>query len=202
MLAFIKKHCYWNFDFGAVFSALSALCFLPFISVLPEKYGYENGLIENIQILVLFVGFYWAWTAKAYKKLFTFVALVISILILREINCGRTLFFAVPGKENTFYKWKELTYGYLVHPAFGFYIVMVLFYFVKNKLFSDVIQIVKKFRFPVFSIFCFVFFVLFGLYAERKMHNLVIEEFAELFVYVFLVQMLWLYSRQKIKAVC
>ena len=201
MLTFIKKHCYLNFDFMTILLVLSGVFLLPLFSVLPEKYGYENGLIENTQVFVLFVGFYLSLTVKEYKKLFIFVAMVISILILREVNCGRTLFFAVPGKENTFYKWKDLTYGYLVHPAFGFYIVMVLFYFVKNKLFADAWQLIKRFRFPVLSIVCFLLSVLLGMYAERKMHNFVVEEFAELLVYIFFVQMLWMYSRQKVKNV-
>ena len=201
MLTFIKKHCYLNFDFSTVFIMLSVLCVFPFLFMLPEKYGYENGVIENIQMGVLLLGVYFSLTVKEYKKLFVFVALFIFILLLREVNCGRTLFFSVEGMENTFYKWKELKYGYLAHPIFGFYIVLVLFYFVKNKLLADVFQIFKKFRFPVLSILFFFFSFVCGIYAERKMHNLVFEEFAELLVYVFFVQILWMYSRQKVKKV-
>ena len=201
MLTFIKKHCYLNFDFSIVLIALSALCVLPFLLTFPEEYGYENGIIENIQMCVLLSGVYFSLTVKEFKKLFVFVAFFISILLLREVNCGRTLFFPVEGVENTFYKWKELKYGYLAHPIFGFYIVLVLFYFVKNKLLADVFQIFKKFRIPVLSILFFFFSFVCGIYAERKMHNLVFEEFAELLVYVFFVQILWMYSRQKVKKV-
>lgn len=201
MIDFIKKHCYWNFNFLTILLILLALFVMPFSSKMPEKFGYENGLIENIQMVVLFIGFYFSWTTKEYKKLFIFVGLVISILLLREVNFGRTIFFAVEGKENTFYKWKDLKYGYLARPMFGCYIAMVLFYFIKNKLYFDAFQIIKKFCFPILSILCFISAVTLGIYAERKMHNLVMEELAELFVYIFFVQMLWMYSRQKVKKI-
>ena len=42
--------------------------------------------------------------------------------MIREVNCGRTLFFHIPGTENAFYSWKEIKYGYLVHPIYGTYI--------------------------------------------------------------------------------
>ena len=199
MLNFIKKHSYLNFDLGTVLILFMAIFVFSFAWGLPEKFGYENGLIENIQLIVLFVGFYLSCTAKEYKKFFIFVALVISTLLLREINCGRTLFFAVEEKENTFYKWKELKYGYLAHPIFGFYIVMILFYFIKNKLLLDVFQIIKKFCVPLLSVIGVFLFTVLGIYSESQIHNLVIEEFAELFIYIIFVQLVWMYSRQKIK---
>ena len=63
---------------------------------LPVEYGYENGILENLQLMALFVGAFFAFRSKIDKKFFYFVILVISILLLREVNCGRTIFFPVP----------------------------------------------------------------------------------------------------------
>ena len=60
MLKVIKKHTYLNFDLMTLLSVLLALLVVPFLSSFPEKYGYENGLIENIQMIVLFTGFAFA----------------------------------------------------------------------------------------------------------------------------------------------
>ncbi len=36
---------------------LNAVLIVPCILYLPEKYGYENGLLENFQLIALFIGF-------------------------------------------------------------------------------------------------------------------------------------------------
>ena len=101
---------------------INALLIIPCILYLPEKYGYENGLLENLQLIALLFGFILCLSYQKIKnkqnkdnenekteidqsmiKFFKFAALVIVILFLREINCGRTIFFPVPGEVNTLY---------------------------------------------------------------------------------------------------
>ena len=102
---------------------------------MPIEYGYENGLLENLQLIALFIAAIFAFRSKIDKKFFYFVILVISILLLREVNCGRTIFFPVPDTVNEFYRWSEIKYGYLAHPIYGLYMTLVGIYFLKNKLF-------------------------------------------------------------------
>lgn len=184
--------------YGATwFGILTALLVIPCILFLPEKFGYENGLLENLQIFVLFVGLYLSFSAKTDKKFFIFIGLVLTILILREINCGRTLFFPVPGVENAYYRWKDIKYGYLAHPIFGVYISLVGLYFIKNKLFLNIWNYIKKTKLPFWNIILMLFGMFLGLYAEHSAHNMVFEEITELLFYVSLIGIIWLYTKNK-----
>lgn len=197
MMNFIKNN--FNFKIYGVtwFAIINAILILPCIMFLPERFGYENGLLENIQMFILFLGLCFSFSAKSDKRFFVFVGLVLVILILREVNCGRTLFFQVPGVENAYYSWKEIKYGYLAHPIYGAFIASVAIYFLKNKLFINLWNYIKKTKLPVWNIlFMFVGMGL-GLFAEHSMHNMVWEEITELLFYTSLVGIIWLYSRNR-----
>jgi len=193
----VGNHLNFRFHLTTGIELLVALLILPCIMFLPEKWGWENGILENLQLVVLAFAFIIALTSKVNKKFFIFVALIITILALREVNCGRTIFFPVPGVENTFYKWKEIKYGYLAHPLYGLYMAIVGIYFLKNKLFLDLWEMVKKIKFPIWDIMFLIIGMGLGTYAEECMHNFVAEEITELLFYVALVGIIWLYSRHK-----
>ncbi len=85
---------------GVTWLAIAALlAVVPSVMFMPEKWGWENGVLENIQMVILFIGLYLSLKVDSNKKFFNFVAMVLVIIILREVNCGRTLFFSVPGTE-------------------------------------------------------------------------------------------------------
>ena len=194
---FINKHISFKFDIAAIISFLAALTIIPAVMFLPEKCGFENGLIENIQLVVLFLGVFFAVRPKVDKQFFTFVAMVLGILLLREVNCGRTIFFPIPDVENAFYSWKEIKYGWLAHPIFGAYIAFVGLYFLKNKLFINLWQKIRDVKFPIWNFSFMLLGMALGLYAEECVHNFVFEEITELLFYVALVGFIYLYSRDK-----
>ena len=194
---FFKTHIDFKFNIPTLISFLVALMIIPAFLFLPEHCGYENGLIENIQLMTLFLGAFFAIRPKTDKKFFTFVALVLSILFLREINCGRTIFFPIPGAENAFYSWKEIKYGWLAHPLFGAYIAFVGIYFLKNKLFINLWEKLRDIKFPIWNFFFLILGMALGTYAEECVHNFVLEEITELLFYVALVGFIYLYSRDK-----
>ena len=196
ILDFTKK--YFNFEIQKTswIGFLAVLLMIPASMFLPEKCGYENGVIENIQLVVLFFGLFFSLRSKTDKSFFTFVALVIGILLIREVNCGRTIFFPVPGLENTFYSWSEIKYGWLAHPIYGAYMAFVGFYFLKNKLFINLWQKIKDIKLPIWDFVILASGIVVGLYAEET-HLLVLEEFAELVFYIALVGFIYLYSQDK-----
>ena len=194
---FFKTHIDFKFNIPTLISFLVTLMIIPAFLFLPEHCGYENGLIENIQLMVLFLGVFFAIRPKTDKKFFTFVALVLSILFLREINCGRTIFFPISGTENAFYSWKEIKYGWLAHPLFGAYIAFVGFYFLKNKLFINIWEKLRDIKFPIWNFLFLILGMALGTYAEECVHNFVLEEITELLFYVALVGFIYLYSRDK-----
>ena len=177
------------------FAIVNALLILPCVLFLPEKFGYENGLLENMQMLVLFLGMYFSLTAKSNKKFFIFVAMLLMIFILREVNCGRTLFFAIPGTENAYYGWKDIKYRYLAHPLFGLYIASVVIYFFKNKLFMDLWTYIKETKLPFWNIILLIAGIAMGLHAEHSMHNMIFEEITELLFYTSWIGIIWLYAK-------
>lgn len=194
---FIKEHFDFKFYPVTYLAILVALLVIPCVMFLPEHYGYENGLLENTQMIVLFSGVYIALRSKVNKQFFNFVALVLFILILREVNCGRTLFFPVPGKVNTFYGWKDIKYGWLAHPIYGAYMAYVTFYFFFNKLFKDLWGFLSKTKLPVWNILLMLIGMGLGLYAEKVVNDCVYEEITELLFYVSLVGIIYLYSNHK-----
>lgn len=195
--SFMQKHINFGINLPTILSLICAITIVPAVMFLPEKCGWENGLLENIQMFVLFVGVYFSLRPKADKKFFIFIALVLGILILREINCGRTLFFAIPGTENQFYRWSEIKYGWLAHPLYGLYMGIVGLYFIINKLFINLWHKIKNIKFPIWNFILLLIGMIGGIYAEECAHNFLLEETTELLFYVALVGFIYLYSRHK-----
>ena len=194
---FIKKHLDFKIYPVTWIAILFALIIIPGLIYFPKEFGYENGILENIQMVFLFIGLILAFNAKVNKKFFIFAGLVITIIMLREINCGRTLFFPIPGEVNHFYSWKDIKYGYLAHPIYGLYIGCVGLYFFINKLFIDLWNIVKKIKFPVWNFVLLIVGMAIGLYAEKCLENAILEELGELLFYVSLTGIIWLYGFNK-----
>lgn len=193
---FISNHLNLSFQNVTWLAIITAIAIIPVSLFLPEKYGYENGLIENIQLAVLFIGMFFSQRTKTDKKFFTFVTLVLGILFIREVNCGRTIFFPIEGQENAFYRWSEIKYGWLAHPIFGLYMAYVGFYFLKNKLFINLWEKLRDIKFPIWNFVLLIIGIIGGLYAEEA-HLLVMEEATELLFYVALISFIYLYSQHK-----
>ena len=181
---------------------LNALLIVPCILWLPQKFGYENGVLENIQLILLLIGFILCMkyknntpdTENSMVKFFRFAALVLIILFLREINCGRTIFFPIPGEVNAFYGWKDIQYGWLAHPIYGLYMAYVAYYFFSNKIFATLWNIVKNVKFPILNIILMAVGMIWGTLAEEVFHNMVMEEITELLFYTSLMGIIYLYA--------
>ena len=199
LTGFVKKHLDFKLYGVTVLAFIVALLIVPMIVYINpySKIAYENGLLENIQMVVLFGGCWFAMKSKTDKKFFYFVTMVLGILILREVNCGRTLFFPIPGVENAYYSWKDIKYGYLAHPLFGLYIAWTAIYFLKNKLFLNLWNYLKNTKLPVWNIVLMFAGAGLGMYAEHATDNFVFEEITELLFYTALIGIIWLYTKNK-----
>ena len=197
IINFMQSHINFGMQGVTIISIITAIAIAPFMMFLPERCGWENGLLENIQMVVLFLGVFFALRPKTDKKFFIFIALVLGILILREVNCGRTLFFPVPGVENAFYRWSEIKYGYLAHPLYGLYMACVGIYFLKNKLFINLWQKIKNIKLPIWNFLLLLLGMAGGIYAEECAHNFIMEESTELLFYTALIGFIYLYSQHK-----
>ena len=198
---FIKAHFDFKF-YGVTWLALAVgLSIIPMLKYLPQTYGVENGVLENLQMAVLFVIMYLCLTSKVNVRFFRFAALALSLIMIREVNCGRTLFFPIPGTYHQYYSWRALPWpwlGKIVHTVYGLWMAFVGFVFLKKKIYVDMWQIVKNIRFPFWHLLFAGFAMFMGAIAEKLTdNNMIFEEGFELFFYVTLLGIVWLYSRNK-----
>lgn len=199
--SFIGNHLDFRF-YGVTWIALAfGLAIIPCLMYMPQKFGFENGLLENIQMAVLFIIFGLCLKAKVNQRFFKFVALALTIIIIREVNCGRTLFFPIPGEYHKYYSWRDLPWpwlGKLVHTLYGLWMAFVAFVFLKKKIYVDLWQIIKNVKFPVWNLLFMGFASFMGAIAEKATNNnFIFEEGFELFFYVSLMGIVYLYSRHK-----
>ena len=191
------KALQWDFSLKSVFWCTvveALLCVCPG-AFLPEVCFYENGLVENLQLVVLALGGWFCLKSGHHRSLFCVVGLVVLMLMLREVNCGRTLFFAKPGEVNAFYKWGEIPYGWVVRLMYGVFIAGVSACFLCRRLYREVGVVLRSSGVPVWNA---VFLLLSGCVAvcgERVLHSLPVEELSELVFYTSLTGMIYLYSR-------
>ena len=198
---FIKNHFDFKFYGSTWISLLVGLSIIPMLIYMPQEWGYENGLLENMQMAVLFFTVYLCLTSKINKPFFNFIAIALSILIIREVNCGRTLFFPIPGEYHKYYSWRALPWpwlGKVVHGLYGTWIAIVSLMFLKKKFYIDLWEMVKNIKLPFWHVIfgCFAMFM--GAIAEKATNNnFIFEEGFELLFYVTLAGVIWLYSRNK-----
>ena len=201
----ICKFFVTHFDFkfyGVTWIALAVgLAIILALIYMPQEFGFENGLLENIQMTVLFIMVYICATSKMNKSFFHFLILVLSILIIREVNCGRTLFFPIPGEYHKYYAWRDLPWpwlGKIVHSVYATWIAIVSIIFLKKKFYLNIWELISKIKLPVWNILFACFAMFMGAIAEKATNNnFIFEEGFELLFYVSIMGMLWLYSRNK-----
>lgn len=178
-------------------AVLAALAIVPCVMFAPESFGYENGLLENMQMLTLLIAFILAIKAKVNKKFFYFAAMVVLLLAAREVNYGRTIFFPIPGTVNEYYTWKEIKYGWTAHWFVGAYMAYIGIYFLWNKVFITFWDIIRKIKFPVWNVLLLLTGMSLAMYAEKAAHNFIFEEITELLFYVALTGIIYLYGYKK-----
>ncbi len=198
---FIKSHFDFKFYGVSLIALLVGLSIIPMLMYMPQRYGMENGLLENIQMAVLFFIMYLCLTAKFNKRFLKFAALALTIIMIREVNCGRTLFFPIPDTYHQYYSWRDLPYPYLgkiVHTIYGLYMAFVGLVFLKKKFYADMWELIKNVRFPFWNMLFAIIAMYMGAIAEKLTNNnFIFEEGFELFFYVSLLGIVWLYSRNK-----
>ena len=201
IIEFIRNHFDFKFYGVTWIALLVGLSIIPMLLYMPQKYGMENGLLENIQMVVLFIIMYLCLTSKVNRKFFKFAALALTLIIIREVNCGRTLFFPIPGTYHQYYSWKALPWpwlGKIVHTIYGLWIAFVAIVFLKKEIYVDMWNMIKNIKLPVWNLGFACFAMYMGAIAEKLTNNnFIFEEGFELLFYTSLLGIVWLYSRNK-----
>ena len=201
IIDFIKNHIDFKFYPVTWIVLFTALSIIPMLMFVPQKFGFENGLLENIQMTILFIIMYLCLSAKVNVNFFKFAALALTLIIIREVNCGRTLFFPIPGEYHKYYSWRDLPWpwlGKVVHGLYGTWIAIVGLIFIKKKVYIDLWNTLKNIKIPFWSILFAIFAMFMGAIAEKLTNNnFIFEEGFELLFYISILSLVWLYSRNK-----
>lgn len=156
----------------------------------------ENSLLENAQLIALFAGFVLCLKFKNNKVLFNFGAMIIFLMIMRELSYGRCIFCQLPDNPHDFYPWSHYKYGFLAHVFVGIYIAASCLYAIVKKVWIDVKDVLTKAKFPVWDFLILGSFTLVQLYAESGIHNTCLEEIAEFMMYSVIFCFVYYYYRK------
>ena len=194
----MNKYLDWQFRSTSWISLAAVLVCLVCAFVLPDFFGDKNSPIENVQMVIVAIGLYITCTAKDRRVLFVFASLCLFFILAREVNYGRTLFiFADPENANKYPKWKDMEYGWLAHVGVGLYMVWLLVYFIRRKVWKEISDVLRSFRIPAWELLVAVCGLVVGV-ASESLHNCLLEELGEVVMYVGGVGLLYLYSRNKV----
>ena len=179
-----KNRLDFTFYKELVLPLLAGLLIWPAGKYLPIECGYENGLVENTQMVLLFLAMIFCWKAKHNRALFCFFSAIIFILALRETNFGKTLFYPDPVRPNKFLSWDQIPYAPYVDPVMIAYGIAVAVYFLRKKLIFVIPAFLEKGRLPVWYIFFMAGGMISGSIIDKACDNLIAEEMAELLFYL------------------
>lgn len=189
---------YFNLSFrkvNAIMIILFILCIVV-AKVLHITEIPENSLLENLQLVVLFAGFVLCFRFKNNKALFKFAAMIIFLMIMRELSYGRCIFCQLPDDPHNFYPWSHYKYGFLAHIFVGIYIAISALYAIINKVWIDVKEVITKAKFPVWDFAFMGALTVLQIYGESVAHNSCLEEIAEFMLYSVIFGFVYYYYKK------
>ena len=165
---------------------------------LPVAWGWENSLLEWLQVAILALGlvlnYTWWQEAKVTNNFsntrFLAGAMPLWLLMIgRELSWGRVFYLSgfdtVSGPS--FLKLAQLPYGFLVNPLLAIIIVVWLYVVIKYALYKIPYELLKERRFPVAELVIAVLAGIFAEIGEKKLHLQSMEEINECLAYLGLI---------------
>ncbi|MBQ8476688.1 hypothetical protein IJ531_06480 [bacterium] len=193
----MKKFISFSFDkmnYLAVFVLIVSVIWAKAFNIVEIQ---ENTIYENIAVLPLIAGIIICLKSKSHKVFFNFIALILFLAIAREFSYGRVPFAAIPDSQgHDFYPWSHYKYGYLANIFVGIYIALGCLYALINKIWIDIIEIVKKVPIPFWSFLIALVCVVIQEISEHSFENTVVEEIAEFVIYSVTFAIVWIYYKK------
>ncbi len=114
-----------------IISFLYLLAIIPVSFVSPEWIAWENGPVENAQVIILAIGAIYNMTAaqkrSCYKKVFYIAAAFLFLLALREISYGRVFFPThMESHGPVFVAMKDFPFHTEIYIFLGIYMLLLL----------------------------------------------------------------------------
>lgn len=160
------------FEFTIYISTVITLALVPVAVVLffflSPWTAYENGPLENLQVIQLVLGSFVSYLAarkasdKNEKNIWYCGTVTFLIFAGRELNWGRI--FYPTGDHNMFISMKNLWYGPVVYPLLTVIIIATIYTLWRSNLFAYI----KKIKIPFWDLSLFVVLYLAANYAEHR----------------------------------
>lgn len=168
----------------------------------PQPWGYENGVVENLQLILLLFGCGICLTAKGDKSVYLCFTVILLTLLMRELNCGRVLFWSKSGEmfycgtPADYLKWRDIPYGSVYRfGAYGILFTLCLITVLRNGTFKKIFRLLTTARIPAWELILLATGYAVGQCAERIGHSLLTEELGETLLYAAILSALYRYSR-------
>ena len=206
-MSILKRFRITNFSYSwsplSYFTVVMIVVWFPLAKILPPQIGWENGFLENTQIIILFVGLLNCLylTQGKLRKIWLSVAGIFLLMIGRELSWGRVFFPTgeVDACGPKFISMIDVPGHTFIH-AFIFYIIVAIAYILfHNTDFSAI----KRIKLPLTSIVICTLSFLVQIVAEHhsirgySMPQLqIVEELAEMVCYIEAVRCVNYYGNQ------
>lgn len=174
-------------------SLLLTASLFPVGLILPPWWGWENGPLENTQVVILGIGLVISWFAarhnrsnRKFRNLWLWLTPFWLLVIGRELSWGRVFYpvaFGPNGPE--FISLHQLWYGPFVKPAVAVTIIAM----VTGIIFSSPLKYMRHAKLPLLDIIILIFTALLASACDKGMvpffdpQQEVLEEWAELTAY-------------------
>lgn len=199
----LSQRFIWRIFPSTWVSLLLAVMLFPLGFFLPEWWGWENGPIENTQVIILIAGAVLSWLAARHNrddsqicKLWLWTIPVWLMLAGRELSWGRVFFYPVSvGPDGPIFPAiQKIWYGRYVYPVNSIITISTLCGLWYNFSWSKIKQI---WRIPAIDGILFVLFAIAAqfvfeksLISVLKPYSQLLEEWSELIVYWCMVSIL------------
>lgn len=189
---------------GRWLTVLLLLAVYPLSSVMPATWGWENGLLENLQVLLLLGGLLTAWAFslkvrhRDSRRVAIGAVLLWGIAAARELSWGAVFLSPILVKDTgPTFSARLLPYHAIVDPVVVMLVIASVLLFALGRLLRMIQRQIKDGLFPWLELGIVVTAALVATYAEGHLHmagqpNLpevqcqLIEEFCELVSYMAL----------------
>ena len=190
----------WHILPMTILGMLLLVAIYPLMRYAPAEWFVEDGVVENIQLLILVIAFGVALCAKFEHKMFVLVAFLVLFLIVREVNGGRAFFCARYLDPDEICRWNNMKYGYLADWIRGIFAIGVLIYALAAKLWQPIWRYVTKAPLYVWDFLLFAVAAVGAQIAETAyIDNEIMEEGMETVMYIMLIRLIWRYARVEVK---
>lgn len=171
---------------------------LPLTFVLPVEWSFENGLIENLQVIVLLIGAIFVLSVRSDVWLQRFLAAGLMLIVMRELSWGRVFFpTGIEELGPVFVSMADYKYRVHVYIFLAIYISAMLFMLIR------LVPVKKIFLCPqpLFAFVVILIAIILNYIGDKglfigKACGQVLEELNELILYMTLpsVAAYWLWK--------